>query len=434
MKHTSIKVDSPIELIDVVPLNPLISKCRVKVCYVGDEPNRNGSIITKDVAIEMARSLPGAPIVGYYNEAKQDFEGHNQIIDVSNGEWKIKDTTQAYGFVDLNAKPWFQKFMDDGVEHEYLMVDGYLWTEIFPETKRILEKGNGQSMELDEKTLDGFWSKNDKGEPTFFIINEALISKLCILGEDTEPCFEGASIGKVQFSLDEGFQKKLFSMMQEVNEINKNKGGKDSVEDEVKIPEMEEENVEPNAPEEEAEVTEPEAKVEPKEEVTDEPEAEADASEEKAEPEVEEEEEAHAAPEDKPVEYNLDEIEEYVELKNKFEALQTKFNEMESQFNSLVEFKKAADRKEKQAMINSFYMLSDEDKKDVIEHIDEYSVDDIEAKLSVICVRNKVNFNLEEDNKPASPSVFNLDDINDDEDDGVPAWIKAVRATKEKMN
>lgn len=430
MKHTSIKVDSPIELIDVVPLNPLISKCRVKVCYVGDEPNRNGSIITKDVAIEMARSLPGAPIVGYYNEAKQDFEGHNQIIDVSNGEWKIKDTTQAYGFVDLNAKPWFQKFMDDGVEHEYLMVDGYLWTEIFPETKRILEKGNGQSMELDEKTLDGFWSKNDKGEPTFFIINEALISKLCILGEDTEPCFEGASIGKVQFSLDEGFQKKLFSMMQEVNEINKNKGGKDSVEDEVKIPEMEEENVEPNAPEEEAEVTEPEAKVEPKEEVTD----EADASEEKAEPEVEEEEEAHAAPEDKPVEYNLDEIEEYVELKNKFEALQTKFNEMESQFNSLVEFKKAADRKEKQAMINSFYMLSDEDKKDVIEHIDEYSVDDIEAKLSVICVRNKVNFNLEEDNKPASPSVFNLDDINDDEDDGVPAWIKAVRATKEKMN
>ena len=433
MKHTSIKVDSPIELIDVVPLNPLISKCRIKVCYVGDEPNRNGSIITKDVAIEMARSLPGAPIVGYYNEAKQDFEGHNQIIDVSNGEWKIKDTTQAYGFVDLSAKPWFQKFMDDGVEHEYLMVDGYLWTEIFPEAKRILEKGNGQSMELDEKTLDGFWSKNDKGEPTFFIINEALISKLCILGEDTEPCFEGASIGKVQFSLDEGFQKKLFSMMKEVNEINKNKGGKDSVEDEVKIPEMEEENVEPNAPEEEAKVAEPEAKDAPeaKEEATDEPEAE-DASEEKAEPEVEEE--APAAPEDKPVEYNLDEIEEYVELKNKFEALQTKFNEMESQFNSLVEFKKAADRKEKQAMINSFYMLSDVDKKDVIEHIDEYSVDDIEAKLSVICVRNKVNFNLEEDNKPASPSVFNLDDINDDEDDGVPAWIKAVRATKEKMN
>ena len=38
------------------------------------------------------------------------------------------------------------------------------------------------------------------------------------------------------------------------------------------------------------------------------------------------------------------------------------------------------------------------DKKDVIENIDTYSLDDIEAKLSIICVRNKVNFNLEDDN------------------------------------
>ena len=37
--------------------------------------------------------------------------------------------------------------------------------------------------------------------------------------------------------------------------------------------------------------------------------------------------------------------------------------------------------KEKESMINSFYMLSDEDKKDVVENIDKYSIDDIEAKL-----------------------------------------------------
>ena len=41
-------------------------------------------------------------------------------------------------------------------------------------------------------------------------------------------------------------------------------------------------------------------------------------------------------------------------------------------------------------MINeTFYMLSDEDKKEVIENIDSYSLDDIEAKLSILCVRNK---------------------------------------------
>ena len=44
-------------------------------------------------------------------------------------------------------------------------------------------------------------------------------------------------------------------------------------------------------------------------------------------------------------------------------------------------------------------MLSDEDKKDVIDNIDTYSLDEIEAKLSIICVRNKVSFNLEDDDK-----------------------------------
>ena len=48
-------------------------------------------------------------------------------------------------------------------------------------------------------------------------------------------------------------------------------------------------------------------------------------------------------------------------------------------------------------MIASFYMLSDEDKKDVVANIDTYSLDDIEAKLSIICVRNKVSFNLDDD-------------------------------------
>ena len=126
--HKSIRLDTPIELINVTPLNPLISKCQIKVCYVGDTPNRNRSIITKDVARQMANSLPGCPIVGYYNTGASDFEEHNRVIDISNGKFEIKDTTRPYGFVDLNAKVWFAKYMDDGVEHEYMMTEGWLWT------------------------------------------------------------------------------------------------------------------------------------------------------------------------------------------------------------------------------------------------------------------------------------------------------------------
>mgnify|MGYP003402614832 FL=1 len=108
MKHQSVPMlEHPCEFINITPINPLISKCEIKVCYVGDEPNRNRSVITKEVATEMANSLPGSPIVGYYNEAAGDFEEHNRIIDISGGKVQIKDTTRPYGFVDLGAKVWF---------------------------------------------------------------------------------------------------------------------------------------------------------------------------------------------------------------------------------------------------------------------------------------------------------------------------------------
>lgn len=424
MEHTSIAVNSPIEIIDVTPLNPLISKCQIKVCYVGDEPNRNGSVITKAVAMDMAKSLPGCPIVGFYNETKGDFEAHNQIIDVSNGEWRFKDTTQAYGFVDLNAKVWFQKFMDDGVEHEYLMTEGYLWTEQWPEAKRVIEKGNNQSMELYEPTLDGFWSESDNGEPSFFIINEALISKLCILGEDVEPCFEGAQITRVQFSFDEGFQKKLFNMMEQVKEMTK-EGGTDSVED-VKAPEMDEQVVEEEI------VEEPEVVEEEAPEVEEAPAvAEEEVAPEEAQPEqVDEQPEQEI--EDKKIEYNLEEVQEYIELQSKYEDLETKYNNMKAEYEQLVEFKKVADRKEKQEMIDRFYMLTDEEKKDVIDNIDSYSVDDIEAKLSVICVRNKVSFDLDDDKDEKPTNTFSLQD-DGIVDDMTPSWIKAALATKREM-
>ena len=424
MEHTSIAVNSPIEIIDVTPLNPLISKCQIKVCYVGDEPNRNGSVITKAVAMDMAKSLPGCPIVGFYNETKGDFEAHNQIIDVSNGEWRFKDTTQAYGFVDLNAKVWFQKFMDDGVEHEYLMTEGYLWTEQWPEAKRVIEKGNNQSMELYEPTLDGFWSESDNGEPSFFIINEALISKLCILGEDVEPCFEGAQITRVQFSFDEGFQTKLFNMMEQVKEMTK-EGGTDSVED-VKAPEMDEQVVEEEI------VEEPEVVEEEAPEVEEAPAvAEEEVAPEEAQPEqVDEQPEQEI--EDKKIEYNLEEVQEYIELQSKYEDLETKYNNMKAEYEQLVEFKKVADRKEKQEMIDRFYMLTDEEKKDVIDNIDSYSVDDIEAKLSVICVRNKVSFDLDDDKDEKPTNTFNLQD-DGIVDDMTPSWIKAALATKREM-
>ena len=510
--HTSIKMDSPIEFINITPLNPLISKCQIKVCYVGDEPNRNRSVITKEVAKKMANSLPGCPIVGFYNEDKEDFEEHNRIIDVSNGEFRIKDTTRPYGFVDLNAKVWFQKFLDDEVnEHEYMMTEGWLWTGQYPECQRIIEHGNNQSMELDEKTLNATWTKNNNNKPQFFIINEAIISKLCTLGVENEPCFEGSNITAptIQFAFEDGFKEQIVSMMSELKDLL-NKGGekvftrysveigdalwdalyshvegKYSIESvcedgEQKFAVLTADNnyyrldfsvneegvvefaaeaatLENYTPAEEPQFSadavaeyaskkkkkdDKEEDEEPKDDDGKEPPAKKEDDNKKPSDDEsdddEDEDEKKKKKKDKKSKYNLEEVQEYVELSAQYSALEENYNnaqsrisELENQLAELTTFKKGIEKAEKVKMIDSFYMLSDEDKKDVVTNIDTYSLEDIEAKLSIICVRNKVSFNLDDDKHDDAPTTYNLN--GEGNDDGVPAWVKAIRAVASEM-
>ena len=83
-------------------------------------------------------------------------------------------------------------------------------------------------------------------------------------------------------------------------------------------------------------------------------------------------------------------------------------------------------------MINeTFYMLSPEDKKEVIDNIDTYSLDDIEAKLSVLCMRKQISFGKSDPEEQPAPH-FHLGSMSDEEDE-VPAWIKAVIAKQKNM-
>lgn len=372
----------------------------------------------------MANSLPGCPIVGYYNETSDDFEEHNRVIDISGGEFRIKDTTRPYGFVDLNARVWFQKFFDDGMtEREYLMTEGWLWTGQYPECQRILKNGNNQSMELDEDTLKASWSEDDNGGPAFFIINEAIISKLCTLGEDCEPCFEGARIQAptIQFAFDDGFKNQLFSMMNELKEYL-SKGGEDM--SDLQKDEIIEEEI-PATEESEVSIIEEQ----PVEEVC----SKCGAPVEEC---------ACEKNEDETEQDSFIENQEYVELSDKYSALQSDFaiaqetinnlnetvNNLSEELSALRTFKAGIEKKQKEEMIDSFYMLSDEDKKDVVTNIDKYSLEDIEAKLSILCVRNKVNFNLDDDkSNKQGVYTYHLDGGMTGEET-VPAWIQVLRS------
>ena len=465
-------IDKP-EFVNIKPCNPLISECEIKVLYVGE--NRNKSYITKEVATKMANSLPGNPIVGYFREDVGDFRDHGDMVTIDDQGVHFKCMTRPYGFVAPDAKVWFQKFeeTDDfgNVEtREYLMTTGYLWTGQYPECKAAAEgSGRPQSMELDEDTLDGKWARNNKTGMDFFIINDAIFSKLCILGQDVEPCFEGANVTAPNISptfskVDDDFTQTLFNMMQDLKFALK---GEQNMIDETKVQSSfatdteeevittfeaddksaEEEKKTDFAKEEEKKEEEKPADSkdeEDKEKFAKKEEEEEEKKEEPTPEEDEEEKKKFAKKEDeeeKPSEDKKEEDEEekkkYALLVEEYETLKANYSNLESQYNELLAFKNQIEDEKKDALINSFYMLSDEDKAEVVENKSKYSLDDIEAKLSVICVRQKVNFDLddsakfEEDKKDENPiTTFNLDT----EVTSTPAWVSAVRNTQKSRN
>ena len=121
----------------------------------------------------------------------------------------------------------------------------------------------------------------------------------------------------------------------------------------------------------------------------------------------------------------------YSTLEDNFNDLQSKFEALEAAHAELVEFKRQSDDAKKDEMIDKFYMLSDEDKAEVISNKANYSVEEIEEKLSVICFRKKVNFELEDNsknnNKIEQPAVtFNLSNLGASK----PDWLRAVDNVK----
>ena len=426
-------IDGP-EFIDVKPFNPLISQCTIKVMYIGK--NRNGSFIDKNTAIQMANSLPGTPIVAAYREDVEDFGDHGHVITIEDGEVKFACKTVPYGFVAPDARVWFQKFIDtdefgNETEHEYMMTTGYLWTGQFPEAKKVIEEGQPQSMELDDESLDGHWANDSESGMDFFIINDAMFSKLCILGDDVEPCFEGASVTDVDadFSIEKDFARTLYSMIKELQDaIGNSEGGlnmpKDfTVTSEGEEVETVEEAVEVEAPAEveapvEVEETQPaeeeEVEVEPEapaaeEEVEVETEhtivddADSETSEEFVDKKKEEEEDSASASdeqeeEDVPTEEDEEDKKKKAVVDNKkkrcsLEDSEERLSALEAELEELRAFKLSVEREKKQAIIDKYHMLSDEEKSSVVSHMDEYSLEQIDEKLALIYVRNNVDFN-----------------------------------------
>lgn len=336
-------------------ISPEVSKCEIKVLYLGK--NRNHSYIDKDTALKMSKTLRCVPIVAAYNENKEDFGDHGEVLHIEDGEIKFSCKTVPYGFVAPDAEVWFQKFDDtnefgETTTREYMMTTGYLWTGQYPELDKCINQGQGQSMEIDD--VDGHWTTNSN-DVEFFIINDAIFTKLCILGDDVEPCFEGASVTSPEvsehFSYNKEFSHTLFAMMNELKSAL-TKGGS-----------MPKENVE-------SVEVEPTTTVEKKHELEN----------------------------------------QVSELSEQLKELTDKFTALEAEAEELRKFKAERINADKDAMIAKYHMLSDEDKAEIIADKDKFTLGEIESKLALLYVQKNVNFDEEEEVDSTPLTTFSLDD------------------------
>lgn len=375
MKDMSVPTTFSIDFVGgLTKVNDLISKGRARIYY--KYGNRNGTWISDEFAEKLNSTLAHVPIVGTYNAEIDDFEDHSD-----NGQKK------AYGFVPNEANVAWEK---DSSGKEYLAADVYLWTGYWPEAAKIINKP--QSMEIQRETIVGDWKV--VGGDYYFVYQSGAFKGLCALGNAVTPCFENSAF----YSLDEE-SRSFFASLNEINRDNQEGGSQEMTDEKI--------DVVKEVVEETTETTEFEMVTETKtEELTEVRTVEQIPTEDggmkivetleisESETETIETPEGQPLPEEKeeetaPMMYS---VEEYEARVSEISALNARIMEFEAQIaslksevESLSEYKVAAVRNEKLAVIETFKKkLSEEEVSSFVESLDSYSTDELRTKLSVV--------------------------------------------------
>lgn len=222
MTDKTLRYDAKFEVIksSIKEINPSFSICDILVAYEGK--NRNWSDISKSVFEEAHYSLYGVPIVGEWvkledDQNKETWGSHGGRLIISDQGIKFEQTTKCLGFVTKEAvenAEWVLIKEKNGIDkHNYLKLSGcILWTQKYEECNSILDENFGQSMEI--KIIEGV-ERSDG----FLQIDKFIYQALCILGNQVEPCFESASIGR-HYTFDE-FKKEFTMMLDEYKKSQK---------------------------------------------------------------------------------------------------------------------------------------------------------------------------------------------------------------------
>lgn len=185
---------------------------QVKIWLMHLEENLNNSYFEKSVVEDAIPSLANTPILAYVednSEGEKDFSDHRMVLVKEDGQFKIKYIGQAIGVIpETNNAQFEMRICDDGIEREFLTVDGLLWTK-FDDPIDIMnrDKFKAESMELHED-YEGEYKDDNLFHFTKFKFYGA-----CGLGNSTLPAMQNATI-ESKFSFDD-FQKELQNKMEQ---------------------------------------------------------------------------------------------------------------------------------------------------------------------------------------------------------------------------
>lgn len=163
------------------------SRGKLSVFYKGETEDHR--YFSNEFSEEVIKSLPYVPVVGYYDEKKDDFVGH-------------ATQQQIYGIVDPCREPTFE-VMDDG--KTWAICDVVLYTERPDQVGEIAKKieGHNQSLELgDMKYVINY---DERKHLKNIEITAGQIIGVSVLGTSERPAFTGSQF----FSYNPDFEQKM---------------------------------------------------------------------------------------------------------------------------------------------------------------------------------------------------------------------------------
>ena len=181
------------------------TKVKVWLMHLGE--NLNKSAFEKSVVDKAIPTLQYIPIMGFVEmneDNEKDFSDHRYVITKDEKGIRRKYLGTPYGVIkssDDNNAHYEERLCDDGETRTFLVTEGVIWN-VLEDGADIFHRDlvKNQSMELYEKSIDGYEDENGVFHFTDFSFRAA-----CVLGDDVTPAMTGSTI-EVQFALSDFVQ------------------------------------------------------------------------------------------------------------------------------------------------------------------------------------------------------------------------------------